>query len=63
MESIFIFQRGWENQQRSTLRSKKCNDKFSMNNTDNAIWMMQQEHKQCNMIEMKDTYTDVDIDK
>eukprot|EP00957_Ditylum_brightwellii_P057337 4347148-Ditylum_brightwellii.AAC.1 len=63
MESIFIFQQGWENQQRSTSRSKKCNDKTTTNNTDNKTLTTQQEHRQCNMIKTKDTYTDVDIDK
>eukprot|EP00957_Ditylum_brightwellii_P170351 12966655-Ditylum_brightwellii.AAC.1 len=63
MESTFIFQQGWENQQRSTSGSKHCNNKMMTNNTDNATWMTQQEHKQCTMIKTKDTYTDVEIGK
>eukprot|EP00957_Ditylum_brightwellii_P042278 3202106-Ditylum_brightwellii.AAC.1 len=61
MDSFFFFQQDWENQQKSTLRSKKHNAKTKMNNTDGATETKQ--HIQHNMIKINDKYMNIDIDK
>eukprot|EP00957_Ditylum_brightwellii_P200758 15303798-Ditylum_brightwellii.AAC.1 len=61
MDSFFFFQQDWENQQNITSRSKKYNNKTTMNYTDKATQTMQHGHH--NMIKINDNCTNVDIDK
>eukprot|EP00957_Ditylum_brightwellii_P115751 8830141-Ditylum_brightwellii.AAC.1 len=61
MDSFFFCQQDQENQEKRTLRIKKCNNNMTTNDTDKATQTKQ--HIQHNMIKINDTYTNVDIDK